>query len=143
MFKKIKKLRLLLLLVIAVLLIAWLVFELTIDSVKGKVSVVKKIYYQIERVIIPIKPAVDLAVCIAIASALKNKAIAPETIVLGEVGLGGEIRSVSTLDKRLAEAAKLGFHDVVMPAIRDTNISAGLQIIPESSVGDAIRNIVM
>jgi uncharacterized protein YvpB len=62
MFKKRKKLRLLLLLVIVVLLIAWLVFELTINSVKGKVSVVKKIYYQIERVILPIKPAVNLAV---------------------------------------------------------------------------------
>lgn len=89
------------------------------------------------------EPAVDLAVCIAIASALKNKAIAPETIVLGEVGLGGEIRSVATLDKRLAEAAKLGFRDVVMPATRDASATAGLQVIPESSVSDAIRNIVL
>lgn len=63
MTKKQKKLFILLsLLVIIFVIVAWLVFELTIGSAKGKVSVLKKIYYQIERIIIPIKPAVKLAV---------------------------------------------------------------------------------
>ena len=63
MAKKIKNLRLMLfLLAIVFLLVAWLVFDLTINSVKGKVSVVKKIQYQIGRIISPIKPAVNLAV---------------------------------------------------------------------------------
>lgn len=63
MAKKIKNLRLMLfLLTIVFLLVAWLIFDLTINSVKGKVSVVKKIHYQLERIISPIKPAVNLAV---------------------------------------------------------------------------------
>jgi len=65
MLKKIKKshlLHVLALLVIALLLAGWLVLELTINDVKGKENFVKKIYYQLERLIVPIKPAVKLAV---------------------------------------------------------------------------------
>ncbi len=86
------------------------------------------------------EPAVDLAVCMAIASAFKNKPLAATTVVIGEVGLGGELRSVSGLDKRLEEAKALGFTEVVMPAMRQMRAPAGLQFLTESSASDAIRN---
>ncbi|MBI2321280.1 MAG: DNA repair protein RadA, partial [Chloroflexi bacterium] len=55
------------------------------------------------------EPADDLGVAMAIASSLHDKPVAPGTVLVGEVGLGGELRSVSQLDRRLAEAARLGF----------------------------------
>ncbi len=59
--------------------------------------------------------AADLAVCMAIASAAAGRQIDEETVVFGEVGLGGEIRSVIGSEKRIAEAKKLGFKQAVAP----------------------------
>jgi len=59
--------------------------------------------------------AADLAICMAIASAAAGKRIDDKTVVFGEVGLGGEIRSVVGADKRIAEAKKLGFTRAVAP----------------------------
>jgi DNA repair protein RadA/Sms len=61
------------------------------------------------------EPAVDLGVMVAIASSWKNRPIDPETIVIGEVGLGGEVRAVSRLESRLKEAKLLGFKRAVIP----------------------------
>jgi DNA repair protein RadA/Sms len=60
-------------------------------------------------------PGLDLAVCLAIASSLLNQVIGNKTIILGEVGLGGEIRQISRLDQRLNEAEKLGFTKAILP----------------------------
>lgn len=62
-------------------------------------------------------PALDLAVCAAIMSSYLNKNFDRHTIVLGEVGLGGEIRAVSKIEQRLAEAEKLGFTQAIIPNI--------------------------
>jgi DNA repair protein RadA/Sms len=62
------------------------------------------------------EPAADLAVCTAIASSLADKVIDSQTLIIGEVGLGGEIRSVGHIDKRIQEAEKLGFKTVIIPA---------------------------
>lgn len=62
-------------------------------------------------------PALDLAVCAAIMSSYFNKNFDRHTIVLGEVGLGGEIRAVSKIEQRLAEAEKLGFTQAIIPDI--------------------------
>lgn len=62
------------------------------------------------------EPAADLAIILAIASAYKNKSLADDLAVFGEVGLSGEIRSVSGANSRLAEAKKLGFNRIVAPA---------------------------
>jgi DNA repair protein RadA/Sms len=59
--------------------------------------------------------AADLAICMAIASAAAGKRIDDKTVVFGEVGLGGEIRSVVGVDKRISEAKKLGFTQAVAP----------------------------
>lgn len=60
-------------------------------------------------------PALDLAVCTAIISSLSNIVVSRQTLIIGEVGLGGEIRNVSKLDLRLNEAAKLGFTRTLTP----------------------------
>ncbi len=60
-------------------------------------------------------PAADLAVCMAVASAAAGKILGDELVVFGEVGLGGEIRSVHSADRRIAEAKKLGFSQAIAP----------------------------
>lgn len=60
-------------------------------------------------------PAADLAICMAIASAAAGRKLTEGTVVFGEVGLGGEIRSVKSVDKRIAEAKKLGFTQALAP----------------------------
>lgn len=66
------------------------------------------------------EPAADLAVAVAISSAAKGVPIDRATVVFGEVGLGGEVRSVPHLDRRLAEASKLGFSHSVTPVSAKT-----------------------
>ena len=64
--------------------------------------------------------AADLAVCMAIASAVAGRKLDDKYVVFGEVGLGGEIRSAFRADQRIAEAKKLGFKHAIGPAtIRD------------------------
>jgi DNA repair protein RadA/Sms len=62
-------------------------------------------------------PAADLAVVAALASSVRNRAIDSRTVVLGEVGLAGEVRAVVKPEVRLAEARKLGFRRSVLPAV--------------------------
>lgn len=62
-----------------------------------------------------IEPAADLGICLAIISSLKNKEIVPKTTFIGEVGLLGELRTVRQTDKRVAEAKKLGFTNIITP----------------------------
>ena len=61
------------------------------------------------------EPAVDLAVATAIASSYRNQRVDPEMVLVGEIGLSGELRSVSQLERRLNEAAKLGFKRGLVP----------------------------
>jgi len=73
------------------------------------------------------EPAADLAVAISIASSFKNKPVLSDMVIIGEVGLGGEVRPVSHLEKRLQEAAKLGFKNAMVPldsaaAVKDTKL---------------------
>jgi DNA repair protein RadA/Sms len=61
------------------------------------------------------EPAVDLGICMAITSSLKDKTIKPKTVLVGEVGLLGELRNIKNLDRRATEAKKLGFTNVISP----------------------------
>jgi len=65
--------------------------------------------------------AADLAICMAIASAAAGRRMDDETVVFGEVGLGGEVRSVPGVDKRVSEAKKLGFNKAIAPKIHAKN----------------------
>ena len=79
------------------------------------------------------EPAADLAVAAALISALNGKALPPECVFFGEVGLAGEIRQVAQPDQRLKEASKLGFRQSVIP-VRKTRKS-GEQTIQISEAG--------
>lgn len=61
------------------------------------------------------EPAVDLGIILAVASSFSNKTVDAETVVIGEVGLGGEVRSVSRVESRLKEAINLGFRECILP----------------------------
>lgn len=79
-------------------------------------------------------PALDLAVCLAIASSLLNQTIGRETIILGEVGLGGEVRNVNKLKERLSEATKLGIKKAIIP---DINIKfSGIELIKLKNINE-------
>ena len=74
-------------------------------------------------------PALDLAVCLAIISSLLNQVVEKDTLVLGEVGLGGEIRNITQLEQRLKEAEKLGFKKAILPEVKIKSSKLELQKI--------------
>ncbi len=84
-------------------------------------------------------PSIDLAVCLAITSSLLNQKINRKTIVLGEVGLGGEIRKIFKIDERLKESSKLGFKKAIIP---NTNVKvSGIEIKKVTRLADIIKSI--
>ncbi len=87
------------------------------------------------------EPAVDLAVCLAIVSALRNKPVSPGTVVFGEVGLGGEVRPVGQTDQRLKEARKMGLHHIIAPK-QKTKPTNGDSVLTVDSVQQAIREVL-
>lgn len=90
------------------------------------------------------EPAADLATILAIASSFLDRPLGADLAAIGEVGLSGEIRSVSSLNQRLSETARLGFKRCVIPAhVRDEirNIK-GLQLIMVKNVGEAIAAVL-
>lgn len=86
------------------------------------------------------EPAADLGIVMAIASSYKNRPIAEDVIVFGEVGLSGEVRAVSMPEQRVAEAKKLGFTTCVIPevSVKSVGKAEGVRIIGVKSVGEAI-----
>jgi DNA repair protein RadA/Sms len=79
-------------------------------------------------------PSADLAAAVAVASAAYDRSISPRVVALGEIGLAGELRRVPGTDRRLAEAARLGFTEAVVPAASDsardrmTSLRAGVRV---------------
>lgn len=65
------------------------------------------------------EPAADLAICMAIASAARGMQLQQNAVVFGEIGLSGEVRHVPFIEKRLAEAKKLGFEVTIGPVVKD------------------------
>lgn len=88
------------------------------------------------------EPAVDLGAAVAIASSFREQRVDPTTAVIGEIGLSGELRSVSQLERRMNEAAKLGFKRVVVPAtVGRRSVSRppeGIDVARASTVAEAI-----
>src|SRR3954470_15115647 len=86
------------------------------------------------------EPAGDLAVAAALVSSLRDRPLDPGTLVLGEVGLAGEVRAVGQLEQRLAEAAQLGFSRCVLPAgNRARAAAAPLELCGVASVREAME----
>lgn len=86
------------------------------------------------------EPAIDLGIAMAIVSSFKNRAIADSVIAFGEVGLSGEVRAVSQVKQRVAEARKLGFSICVVPKVCMDGLTdvEGVRVIGVSTVQDAI-----
>ena len=87
------------------------------------------------------EPAADLAVAAAVASSFHNVPVAADMVVVGEIGLSGELRMVSQIERRLNEASKLGFRRCLMPkpASKLINLPDGLEIIGVRSISDALE----
>lgn len=90
------------------------------------------------------EPAADLATILALASSFIDKPLGTDLAAIGEVGLSGEIRSVSALNLRLSEIARLGFKRCVIPAHARDEIKdyEGLELIPVNSVREAVRAVL-
>ena len=87
------------------------------------------------------EPAADLGIVMAIASSYKNKAIAEDTLVFGEVGLSGEVRAVTMPEQRVQEAKKLGFKTCVIPEVSVKTVGKveGIEIVGVKSVNQAMN----
>jgi DNA repair protein RadA/Sms len=87
------------------------------------------------------EPAADLAVALAIASNKRNRPAGADLVAIGELGLSGEVRRVSQLERRLLEAHRLGFKRAVIPAaaeLRDPELSA-MTLCRAETISDAIE----
>ncbi|MDZ7797633.1 MAG: magnesium chelatase domain-containing protein [Candidatus Marinimicrobia bacterium] len=71
------------------------------------------------------EPAMDLPVIAAICSSVKNISVPQNTVIIGEVGLTGETRSVMRIEQRVSEAVRMGFDKVLLPASAKKKIPAG------------------
>jgi DNA repair protein RadA/Sms len=87
------------------------------------------------------EPGLDLPVALALASSVRDRPVASDTVAIGEVGLLGELRSVAGLERRLREAARLGFASAIVPRL-GRGASApdvpGLRIVEVATLRDAI-----
>ena len=90
------------------------------------------------------EPAADLATVLAVASSHRDRAIGDDLAAVGEVGLTGEIRSVNSLNQRLAEISRLGFRRCVIPAhVRaELKVPKGLELIPVKNIREAIAAVL-
>jgi DNA repair protein RadA/Sms len=84
------------------------------------------------------EPACDLAVILAVASAFKNKPLPRDTIIFGEVGLGSEVRATSQIEKRINEAEKMGFHEVLAPNFKQP-IKNKIKIARVKNLAEALK----
>jgi len=87
------------------------------------------------------EPASDLAMAVAMASSYYDTPIPADMVLIGEVGLSGEVRAVSQLGARLNEAAKIGFKRAIVPKVRRPieGLPKGLEIMHVRTVGDALK----
>mgnify|MGYP000005480650 CR=1 FL=1 len=86
------------------------------------------------------EPAADLALALAVASAAKGLALPSDLVAIGEVGLAGEIRKVSGVNRRLQEAYRLGFKRALVPTGSDTKID-GMEIVEVSRLDAALKRV--
>jgi DNA repair protein RadA/Sms len=84
------------------------------------------------------EPGVDLAVALAVAGTRVSCALGADTVVMGEVGLGGEVRQVAHAERRLSEAVRLGFRRAIGPPSMPR--VAGMHLVPSSTLADALTS---
>jgi DNA repair protein RadA/Sms len=88
------------------------------------------------------EPAIDLALALAIASSLKERPVDLRTVAIGEIGLSGEIRAISQLERRLSEAQRLGYRRAIVPAMlgrRSGDLPSGIDVVRAQTLREAIN----
>lgn len=87
------------------------------------------------------EPAIDLAMALAIASSFLDRPVIPALIGVGEVGLSGELRPVPQLERRLAEASRIGFKRCLIPtvSVKGCQLPEGMEAIPIANIKQAIQ----
>ena len=85
-----------------------------------------------------VEPGLDLAICLAIVSAINDRPLPPDLVAFGEVGLGGEIRQVTNAPRRLSEAARLGFKRVIAPRTSPSPDDDGLRMLRVTTLPEAL-----
>jgi DNA repair protein RadA/Sms len=90
------------------------------------------------------EPSIDLAAAMSICSSFKDAPLESDMLILGELGLSGEIRTISFADRRIQEAVKLGFKKVVIPKSNLKNFKQNgvIEFIPVETIQDAIRMVL-
>jgi DNA repair protein RadA/Sms len=90
------------------------------------------------------EPAADLGIASSIVSSLRDVPVDSQTVAIGEIGLGGEIRTIAHCDKRVQEAAKLGFKKILVPKPNAKKIksSDGIAIIGVETIQEAIKELI-
>ena len=90
------------------------------------------------------EPAADLGVAVSIVSSVRDRPVDPSAVAVGEVGLGGEVRSASQIEKRIQEARKLGFKKMVVSAgnLKNLRVQSGLDVVGVQTIDEAIRELV-
>jgi DNA repair protein RadA/Sms len=83
------------------------------------------------------EPGADLGLCLALVSAATDTPLAPDLVVVGEVGLAGEVRQVGHIGRRLAEAARLGFAKAIVPASAPDKVP-GISVHRVGSLNEAL-----
>ncbi|NLS45452.1 MAG: DNA repair protein RadA [Firmicutes bacterium] len=91
------------------------------------------------------EPSTDLAIACAIASSFRNALCHPDTVIIGEIGLSGEVRAVNRIESRIAEAEKLGFKRCIIP-VSDTSLPRdyeNLRVISVKTINDALESAMI
>lgn len=88
------------------------------------------------------EPGADLAAVLAVASSYTDRPISEKTAAIGEVGLTGEIRSVSGMEQRMAEVRRLGFETCLTPRLKQEKLPEGLRVIQVKSVSEALAAVI-
>lgn len=89
------------------------------------------------------EPAVDLGVAAAVASSLRNRPVDETAVAIGEVGLAGEVRSVTQLARRAAEAGRMGFRRVIVPrGSAEISERTGVETVPVETVAEALAALI-
>ncbi len=89
------------------------------------------------------EPAADLGMVVAVASSHLDKTVDPHSLIIGEVGLAGEVRGITQPEMRVKEAAKFGFHRCILPAgnVKQVKVK-GMELIGVKSVEEAMERVI-
>ena len=90
------------------------------------------------------EPAADLALCAAVASSARNVVLNPRRAIMGEVGLAGEVRAVGQAQRRIAECARMGFDQIILPAgnLRGLKEQSGVTLYGVKTVAEALAHLL-